>query len=164
VTSEPAFYVGLLLVLTGVACVAAAAFLRRHSLGRHLTLVAAGSIPFLAAGALLLYLARERHRFRVTDVVLEAITDYAGPCPGQHRLAVRVETVGGAGAVTFRVWADEDFDAPLRSVRVRRNTSFELVVPVTVRRSGLSTAFGAVEAPNVMVGSESFRVRCSDVP
>ena len=155
-TTEPAFYVGLLLLVTGLACAGVGAFL-----GRPYRLIIVGGIPFMVAGALLVHLARERHRFRVTEIVVSPIDDYAGRCPAQRRLGVRVNTAGGEGKVTFRVWVDEDFDAPLQSIRVRRNVSFEYVTQVTVNKTGYSTAYAAVDSPNYMVASGVFQVTCA---
>jgi hypothetical protein len=71
-----------------------------------------------------------------------------------------VRTAGGAGTVTFRVWVDEDFDAPLRSIRVRRYTSFEYVTQVAVNRTGYSTVYAAVNSPNYTLASAVFQVTC----
>ncbi len=155
-TTEPAFYVGVLLLVTGLACAGVGTFL-----GRPYRLIIAGGIPFMVAGALLVHLARERHRFRVTEIMLSPISDYTGRCPAERTVAIRVRTAGGAGNVTFRVWVDEDFDAPLRSIRVRRNISFEYVTQVTVNRTGYSTAYAAVDAPNYDVASGVFQVTCA---
>jgi hypothetical protein len=155
VTTEPAFYVGLLLLVTGLACAGVGAFL-----GRPYRLIIVGGIPFLVAGALLVQMARERHRFRVTEVVMSPITDYTGRCPAERNLRIRVGTAGGAGTVTFRVWVDEDFDAPLRSIRVRRYTSFEYVTQVAVNRTGYSTVYAAVNSPNYTLASAVFQVTC----
>jgi hypothetical protein len=156
VTSEPAFFVGLLLVLTGLACAGVGAFL-----GRPYRLLIVGGIPFLVAGALLVSAARDRHRFRVTEVEMTAVRDYTGPCPGEHRVGIRVKTAGGAGKVAFRVWANDDLDAPLQSVSVRPNLSFEFVTQVTVTEEGWATAYAAVDSPNYVVASSGFGVTCT---
>jgi hypothetical protein len=156
VTSEPAFYVGLLLVFTGLACVGVGGFL-----GPRYFLVLAGGIPFLVSGGLLVHIARERHRFRVTEISMRPIDDYSGPCPAQRRVGVRVKTAGGAGKVTFRIWLDENFDAPLQSVLVQRNVSVDFVTQVTVTKAGYSTAYAAVDAPNYKLASGVFKVTCA---
>ncbi len=155
-TSEPAFYVGILLLVTGVACGGVGALL-----GSRYVLVAVGGIPFLVAGALLVYVARERHRFRVTEVEFSPIGDYAGPCPGEHDVLVRVDTVGGAGRVAFRVWAGDDFDSPLQTVQVRPNVGFDYVTTVSVTETGFATAYATVEKPTTAVASQAFSVSCT---
>ena len=155
-TSEAAFYVGLLLVFTGLACLGVGLFL-----GRRYAVVVAGGVPFLISGALLVYVARERHRFRVTEITMRPIDDYSGRCPAERRLSIRVKTAGGDGEVRFRLWLDENFDAPLQSVRVQRNVSFDFVTEVTVTRTGYSTAYAAVDAPNYEVTSGVFQVTCA---
>ena len=155
-TSEPAFYVGLLLLVTGLACVGIGGFL-----GRRYALVVAGGIPFLVSGALLVHISRERHRFRVTQVTMRPINDYAGRCPAERRVGVRVKTAGGDGKVTFRVWLDENFEAPVRSVRVQRNVSFDFFTEVTVTMTGYSTAYAAVDAPNYKLASGVLQVTCA---
>jgi hypothetical protein len=87
--------------------------------------------------------------------------DYTGRCPGEQRIGIRVRTQGGAGKVAFRVWVGEDFDAPLQSLRVRRNVSFEYVTRVTVRKTGYATAYAAVDSPNYEVASGGFQVTCT---
>ena len=155
-TTEPAFYVGILLLVTGLACAGVGAFL-----GRPYRLIIAGGIPFMVAGALLVHMARERHRFRVTEVVMNPIPDYTGRCPAERTVGIMVRTAGGAGKVTFRVWVDEDFDAPLQSISVQRDISFEYVTQVTVKRTGYATAYAAVDAPNYDVASGVFQVTCA---
>ncbi len=155
-TTEPAFYVGILLLVTGIACGAVGALL-----GRPYGLVVVGGIPFLIAGALLVHVARERHRFRVTEVAMNPIGDYAGRCPGEHRVGIRVSTAGGAGTVAFRIWAGDDFDTPLQTVRVRPGLAFEYVTAVTVTEGGLATAYATVEEPNAAVDSQVFSVSCT---
>jgi len=156
VTTEPAFYVGILLLVTGIACGVVGTLL-----GRRYVLVVLGGIPFLIAGALLIYVARERHRFRVTEVEFRPIGDYAGRCPGEHRVSVQVSTAGGAGSIAFRVWAGDDFDVPLQTVEVRPNVGFEYVTTVSVTEEGFATAYATVERPNTAVASQAFSVSCT---
>jgi hypothetical protein len=157
VTSEPAFFVGLLLVFTGLACGGVGSLL-----GRRYRLIIAGGIPFLLAGAMLVYIARERHRFRVTGVAVARVADYVGVCPGEHPVAVRIATAGGAGEVAFRVWVDENFDAPLQVVRVPPNSSFDFATRVRVLETGPATLYAAVDAPNQQVASGAFEITCSE--
>jgi len=156
VTTEPAFFVGLLLLLTGLACGVVGVLL-----GRRYVLVVTGGIPFLIAGALLIHVARERHRFRVTEVEFRPIGDYAGRCPGEHRVALQVSTAGGAGDVAFRVWAGDDFDAPMQTVQVRPNVGFQFMTAVSVTETGSTTAYATVERPNTAVASQAFSVSCT---
>jgi len=157
VTSEPAFYVGLLLVLTGVACVVVAI-----ALGRPYAIVGLAGIPFAVAGGLLVQNAWERATFRVTELSIGPITDYAGPCPGTHRVGIRVDTAGGAGEVAFRVWArDEDLDAPPATIRVQPDRGFEYLSRVSVAEPGYAVAYAVVESPNHKAASGVFTVRCT---
>ncbi len=155
-TTEPAIYVGILLLVTGIACAGVGTLL-----GRRYALVVVGGIPFLVAGALLVYVARERHRFRVTEVQFRPIGDYAGRCPGEHRVVVQVSTTGGAGRVAFRVWAGDDFDTPVQTVRVRPDVGFEYVTAVSVTETGFATAYATVESPTTAVASQAFSVSCT---
>jgi hypothetical protein len=155
VTTEPAFYVGLLLLVAGLACAGVGAFL-----GRPYRPIIVGGIPFVVAGALLVNLARERHRFRVTEIVMNPVSDYTGRCPAERPVGIRVQTAGGAGKVTFRVWVGENFDAPMQSVAVEPNVPFEFITEVTVTETGDTTAYAAVDTPNYALASGVFRVTC----
>ncbi len=155
-TTEPAFYVGILLLVTGLACGGVGALL-----GRRYVLVIVGGIPFLVAGALLVYVAGERHRFRVTAVEFRPIGNYAGRCPGEHRVVVQVTTAGGAGEVAFRVWAGDDFDTPVQTVQVRPDVGFEYVTTVAVTDTGIATAYATVESPTTAAASQAFSVACT---
>jgi hypothetical protein len=157
VATDPAFFLGVLALLAGVA----------SSQGRRLAgpakaLILVGSTAFVLAGFMLMYLAWDRHRFRVMDVRIDIGAVYVGRCPAEHPARVRVRTSGGDGSVVFRVWADERFTPRLHKVEVGDVSSFEFRTTVRVTTTGSFKGHARVEAPTYRTATDTYGVRCSD--
>jgi hypothetical protein len=155
--TDPGFLGGVLLLAAGVAFVAFRVpdrFAQRF--------MVTGGLMLVVSGALLIWIARDRHRFRVTDVEVLTSRAYAGACPAAQPVRVRIVTAGGAGRVVLRLWADDDYQSPPLDVQVRDTAAFEVTSEVAVRRSGLSTVYATIEAPALQykVASRFFRVAC----
>jgi len=155
-TTEPLFFLGILLLVAAIALIVVV----RAIPGAARVLFLIGAVSLVAAGGIAISAARDKLRFRITGVQVIARDSYAGRCPAEHRVQIRVTTAGGEGQVTFRVWADDDLDVPLRTVELAAVPSFDFVTTVPVRRTGLSTAYASIKSPNYQLASDSYRVTC----
>ncbi len=160
-TSDPLFFVGLLVIALGVL---AAVVKPPHPVARGLFLV--GTVMFVCAGGLLLLIARDKHRFRVTDVEVRAAADFSGTCPATHGVRALIRTAGGDGDVALQIYSQDQLtsgatpDRP-RRVSVEDSATVDLEAEVRVTASGVLTAYVSVEEPNFATGSTTFRVSCS---
>jgi hypothetical protein len=157
--TEPLFFLGLVLLCLGVATISLRGV---RGLARRLFLT--GGLAFLVAGSMLLLIARDKHRFRVTEIRFSVGTQYTGTCPAKKRVLVEVQTTGGAGDLAIRVWADQDYDTPVKNLRVRPEQSVQVYADVEVTRSGIVRAYASVEAPNDGLASAVFRAECTPSP
>ena len=161
VTSEPLFYVGLLVIALGVL---AAVVKPPHPVARGFFLVA--TVMFVCAGGLLLLIARDKHRFRVTDVEVRAASDFSGACPATHGVRALITTAGGDGEIALQIYSQAQLASGARPDRPRRvsvadSATVDVDAEVRVASSGLLTAYVSVEEPNYASGSTTFRVSCS---
>lgn len=162
--TEPLFYVGLLVIALGVLSV----LVKPPDPGARAFFLVAAAM-FVSAGGLLLSIARDRHRFRVTDVEVRAGSDFSGACPGTHAIRALVTTAGGDGDVVLQIYSQDELASGARPARSRRvsvrdSASVDLEGTVRVTTTGLLTAYVSVVAPNYAVDSTSFRVSCTPSP
>ena len=160
-TSDPLFFVGLLVIALGVLT---ALVKPPHPVARAFFLVA--TVMFVCAGGLLLLIARDKYRFRVTGVDVRAASAFSGACPATHDVRAVITTAGGDGDIALQIYSQDELTSGARPGRPRRvsvqdSATVDLDGEVRVTRTGLLTAYVSVDEPNYAAGSTTFRVSCS---
>jgi hypothetical protein len=141
--SDPVFLIGLALLVTAV--VGGGVNLAGFEIP-----VLGGGARQVVAGALgvgLMLFAHDQHNFRVDGVALRALGNYAGPCPGQHRVEGRIHAKGGDGEVQYRIFGNGWISGEGRHLFTHEGTTgFEAVIPVAA--SGRYEMIARVTSPN----------------